>query len=130
MSAYPNTPEGDIAQWGLTHVQASRYRARLTRMYAEYLRDPVVEITLLRRVAIYGAVLLGNLASQAGPGTVQAVIAGGAAAGADFAGVFRYLFIAGAISLALALVCLILLKELPLRSSKPIAKTSETTAAQ
>lgn len=55
-------------------------RPRLTRMYSEFLRDPVVEVTLLRRVAIYGAVLKPGLYPVDPTMTVQdaLALAGGA----------------------------------------------------
>jgi protein involved in polysaccharide export with SLBB domain len=56
-------------------------RPRLTRMYAEFLRDPIVEVTLLRRVAIYGSVLKPGLYPVDPTMTVQdaLALAGGAA---------------------------------------------------
>ncbi len=55
-------------------------RPRLTLRYAEYLRDPVIEITLLRRVAIYGSVLKPGLYPVDPTMTVQdaLALAGGA----------------------------------------------------
>jgi hypothetical protein len=35
VSDYPNTARGDVDFWGLTHVQAARYHARLSRMHAD-----------------------------------------------------------------------------------------------
>jgi polysaccharide export outer membrane protein len=72
----PRLGDLPVAEW-----PADSIRPRLTRMYAEYLRDPVVEITLLRRVAIYGAVLNPGLYPVDPTMTVQdaLALAGGAA---------------------------------------------------
>lgn len=32
---HPNTAVGDVAYWGLTSAQATRYHSRLTRMHAD-----------------------------------------------------------------------------------------------
>jgi polysaccharide export outer membrane protein len=40
---------------------ADSIRPRLTRSFAEYLRDPVIEVTVLRRVAVTGSVLRPGL---------------------------------------------------------------------
>lgn len=64
-----------LADW-----PADSIRPRLTIRYAEYLRDPVIEITLLRRVAIYGSVLKPGLYPVDPTMTVQdaLALAGGA----------------------------------------------------
>lgn len=65
-----------IAEW-----EPDSIRPRLTRRFSEYLRDPVVEVTILRRVAIYGAVLKPGLYPVDPTMTVQEALAlaGGAA---------------------------------------------------
>ena len=40
---------------------ADSIRPRLTRAFAEYLRDPVVEVTVLRRISVTGSVLKPGL---------------------------------------------------------------------
>lgn len=69
---------GDIR---ITAWQPDSIRPRLTRQFSEYLRDPVVEVTILRRVAIYGAVLKPGLYPVDPTMTVQEALAlaGGAA---------------------------------------------------
>lgn len=59
---------------------ADSIRPRLTARYAEYLRDPVIEVTILRRVAIYGSVLKPGLYPVDPTMTVQdaLALAGGA----------------------------------------------------
>lgn len=45
VSEHPNTARGDVAYWGLTHVQAAHYHARISRMYANraaHFRDLAV----------------------------------------------------------------------------------------
>lgn len=66
----PRLGELPIATW-----PADSIRPRLTRMYAEYLREPVVEIALLRRVAIYGSVLKPGLYPVDPTMTVQDALA-------------------------------------------------------
>jgi|CXWL01.1.fsa_nt_gi polysaccharide export outer membrane protein len=65
-----------IGEW-----PADSIRPRLTRGFAEFLREPVVEIALLRRVAIYGAVLKPGLYPVDATMTVQdaLALAGGSA---------------------------------------------------
>ncbi|HRP09226.1 MAG TPA: polysaccharide biosynthesis/export family protein [Gemmatimonadales bacterium] len=69
---------GDIR---ITTWAPDSIRPRLTRSFAEYLRDPVLEVTILRRVAIYGAVLKPGLYPVDPTMTVQEALAlaGGAA---------------------------------------------------
>lgn len=68
-------------------------------------------------VAIMGAILLAGLGTtvQRGGGTAQAVNAILQTGGADIADVFRWVFVAGAVFLAVALVGLLLMEERPLR---------------
>lgn len=65
-----------VSEWPTDSI-----RPRLTRAFAEYLRDPVVEVTLLRRVAILGAVTKPGLYPVDPTMTVQdaLALAGGAA---------------------------------------------------
>ncbi len=60
---------------------ADSIRPRLTQGYSEYLRDPVVEVTLLRRIAVFGAVARPGLYPVDPTMTVQEALAlaGGAA---------------------------------------------------
>lgn len=76
MATLPRLGDLPISTWPPDSI-----RPRLTRMYAEYLRDPTVEVTLLRRVAIYGAVLKPGLYPVDPTMTVQdaLALAGGAA---------------------------------------------------
>jgi len=52
----PRLGEVRVLEWPLDSI-----RPRLHRRYAEYLRDPVVEVAFLRRVAIYGSVMKPGL---------------------------------------------------------------------
>ncbi len=52
----PRLGEVRIADWPTDSLQP-----RLTRAFAEYLRNPTVEVTPLRRIAVTGAVLKPNL---------------------------------------------------------------------
>ncbi len=52
----PRLGELDLASWPIDSI-----RPRLTRAFAEYLRDPTIEVTPLRRIAVTGAVLRPNL---------------------------------------------------------------------
>jgi polysaccharide export outer membrane protein len=57
---------GDVTLPRLSTVPISTWpadsiRPRLTRSFAEYLRDPVIEVTVLRRVAVTGSVLKPGL---------------------------------------------------------------------
>ncbi len=76
LATLPRLGDQPVSTWHPDSI-----RPRLTRMYAEYLRDPVIEVTLLRRVAIYGAVLKPGLYPVDPTMTVQdaLALAGGAA---------------------------------------------------
>src|SRR5256885_15464186 len=50
--AFPRLGEIRISEW-----PADSIRTRLTKSFGEFLREPVVEVTLLRRIAIYGFVI-------------------------------------------------------------------------
>ncbi len=65
-----------ISEW-----PADSIRPRLTRSFSEFLRDPVVEITMLRRIAVYGAVMKPGLYPVDPTMTIQdaLALAGGAA---------------------------------------------------
>lgn len=66
-------------------------------------------------VAVFGAIILGG-ASGSGRGLTLEMLMGGAAkGGADFAMLFRTVFIAGAVFLAVGLVALLAIEERPLR---------------
>jgi MFS family permease len=65
-------------------------------------------------VAALGTIFLTLAVSGGGLASVQTVIAHGA--GVDFAPVFRGVFLAAAVAIALALVFMVAMKELPLRS--------------
>jgi polysaccharide export outer membrane protein len=54
---------------------ADSIRPRLTRAFAEYLREPVIEVTLLRRVAIFGSVMQPGLYPIDPTMTVQEALA-------------------------------------------------------
>src|SRR2546423_4598017 len=49
---------GDVS---IANLPADSIRPRVTRAFAQFLRDPVVEVTLLRRIAIYGFVIKPGL---------------------------------------------------------------------
>ena len=69
-------------------------------------------------VAAFGAIILGGLSGGAGGKglTLELLMSGaGKGGGADFAGVFRTAFAAGAVFLAIALVAMLLVEERPLR---------------
>lgn len=66
-------------------------------------------------VAAFGAIILGG-ASEGGKGLTLEMLMGGAAkSGADFAMLFRTVFTAGAVFLAVGLVAMLLIEERPLR---------------
>lgn len=68
-------------------------------------------------VAAFGAILLGGF-DTGGKGLTLEMLAGGAgSAGADFAQLFRFVFIAGAALLAAGLVPVFLIEERPLRGA-------------
>jgi hypothetical protein len=62
VSEHPDTTRGDVAYWGLTHAQAARYHARISRMYADgatrYARKA-------ERVTLYGGGIVLVLAIAA-----------------------------------------------------------------
>jgi EmrB/QacA subfamily drug resistance transporter len=70
-------------------------------------------------VAVFGAIILGamdNVAELLGPGKLAAHAAGRAAVhAAELASAFRWVFLGGAGFLAIALACLLLVKEQPLQ---------------
>jgi len=61
-------------------------------------------------VAVFGAIVLGSAGDHTGVVTLEKLAAGHA----DFAHVFRFVFIAAAIFLAIALVCVLTVEERPL----------------
>jgi polysaccharide export outer membrane protein len=71
---------GDLAvgEW-----PADSIRPRIARGYAEFLREPVVEVTLLRRVAVFGAVAKPGLYPVDPTMTVQEALALAGGASAD-----------------------------------------------
>ena len=69
-------------------------------------------------VAVFGAIILGG-ASASGKGLTLEMLMGGAVrSGGDFAMLFRYVFIAGAVFLAAGLVALLVIEERPLRGHR------------
>lgn len=52
----PRLGEVRVSEWPVDSL-----RPRLTRSFAEYLREPTIEVTVLRRIAVTGAVLRPNL---------------------------------------------------------------------
>jgi len=62
-------------------------------------------------VAVCGAIVLGTVGDHAGVMTLEKL----EASHADFAPAFRWVFAAGAIFLAIALVCVLAVEELPMR---------------
>ena len=74
--AFPRLGDVQILQW-----PADSIRPRITRAFAEFLREPVVEVTLLRRIAIYGFVIKPGLYPVDPTMTVQEALA--LAGGAD-----------------------------------------------
>ena len=67
---FPRIGERTVAQW-----PADSIRPRITRDLGEFLRDPVVEVTLLRRIAIYGFVIKPGLYPVDPTVTVQEAVA-------------------------------------------------------
>jgi polysaccharide export outer membrane protein len=67
---FPRIGERPIADW-----PADSIRPRITRALAEFLRDPVIELTILRRIAIYGFVIKPGLYSVDPTMTVQEALA-------------------------------------------------------
>jgi protein involved in polysaccharide export with SLBB domain len=67
-----------ILEWPVDSI-----RARVTQAYAQFLRDPVIEVTLLRRIAIYGFVLKPGLYPVDPTMTVQEALALAGGANAD-----------------------------------------------
>jgi EmrB/QacA subfamily drug resistance transporter len=73
-------------------------------------------------VAVFGAIMLGGFSGGAGgKGLTLEMLTGGAARGAaDFAALFRMVFAAGAVFLAIGLLAMLLVEERPLRGpSRP-----------
>lgn len=68
--ALPRLGDLPIGSW-----PADSIRPRLARMYAEYLRDPVVEVTLLRRIAVFGSVARPGLYPVDPTMTIQEALA-------------------------------------------------------
>ncbi len=68
--ALPRLGELQISDW-----PADSIRPRLTRGFGEYLRNPIVEVTLLRRIAIYGFVIKPGLYPVDPTMTVQEALA-------------------------------------------------------
>ncbi len=66
----PRLGDTPVGSW-----PADSIRPRLTRGYAEYLREPVVEVTLLRRIAVFGAVAKPGLYPVDPTMTVQEALA-------------------------------------------------------
>ena len=65
-------------------------------------------------VAVFGAIVLGGIDAGTG-GLTPDKLAGAGRAAADFAGLFRWVFIAAAAFIAVALVALAAIEEQPLR---------------
>lgn len=59
-----------IADW-----PADSIRPRLTKAFSEYLRNPVLEVTMLRRIAVYGSVMKPGLYPVDPTMTVQEALA-------------------------------------------------------
>jgi hypothetical protein len=66
-------------------------------------------------VAAFGAIILGGIDTGGRGLTLELLLGGGASAAADFAGLFRLVFLAGAVFLAAGLVAVLLIEERPLR---------------
>jgi MFS family permease len=69
-------------------------------------------------VAAFGAVLIGGIDTGGHGLTLEMLRDGTARAGADFAGMFRFVFAAGAVFLALGLIAMLLIEERPLRGPR------------
>ena len=70
MAVFPVIGAVAISSW-----PADSIGPRLTKGLSEYLRDPVIEVTLLRRIAIYGFVIKPGLYSVDPTMTVQEALA-------------------------------------------------------
>jgi MFS family permease len=68
-------------------------------------------------VAAFGAIVLGGV-DIGGKGLTLDMLRGGKLAGADFAAVFGWLFAAGTVLLAAALIAVLMIEEKPLRSGR------------
>jgi EmrB/QacA subfamily drug resistance transporter len=66
-------------------------------------------------VAAFGAIILGGIDTGGRGLTLELLLGGGASAAADFAGLFRLVFLAGAVFLAAGLIAVLLIEERPLR---------------
>ncbi|MEA2987929.1 MAG: hypothetical protein QOG83_640 [Alphaproteobacteria bacterium] len=79
-------------------------------------------------VATFAAIVLGGLDAGAGGLTLAKLTGGGAAA--DFAALFRFVFIAAVIFLSIALVAVLLIEERPLRGPARAPASSARAAAE
>lgn len=69
-------------------------------------------------VAVMSTIMLAHIGVAPGS-DVETILSGASSAGADFATMFRWLFESAAVFLAAALLALVLMEELPLRSRTP-----------
>jgi hypothetical protein len=76
-------------------------------------------------VAAFGAIILGGIDTGGRGLTLELLLGGGASAAADFAGLFRLVFLAGAVFLAAGLVAVLLIEERPLRGPEREAATPQ-----
>jgi EmrB/QacA subfamily drug resistance transporter len=80
-------------------------------------------------VAAFGTILLGGV-DTGGHGLTLEMLRGGAShAGADFALLFRWVFAAGAILLALGLIAVLVIEERPLRGPRQDARADARSSA-
>ena len=66
-------------------------------------------------VAAFGAIILGGIDTGGRGLTLELLLGAGARGAADFAGLFRLVFLAGAVFLAAGLIAVLLIEERPLR---------------
>ena len=80
-------------------------------------------------VAAFGTILLGGI-DTGGHGLTLEMLRGGAShAGADFALLFRWVFAAGAVFLALGLIAVLVIEERPLRGPRQDARSDARSDA-
>jgi hypothetical protein len=75
-------------------------------------------------VAAFGAIVLGG-ASASGEKLTLEMLAGAARAGVDLSGAFRWVFVAGALFLAAALLAMLCVEERPLRGPQRTPAAAE-----
>ena len=79
-------------------------------------------------VAGLGAIVLGQVDTSGGLASLDALVKSGVQPGGEFTSVFSWVFIAAALCLVVALVCLAGVEERPLRGPAPAAEAAPLAA--